>query len=96
VCAAPSKSYNGDMLTDTTSTSPVPSDDETTPDNAPGYPPDSMRVERSETPDGRLLLYFTFPDSMTADAATTALSSTGTNAPGTRVDERGEEPESHV
>jgi len=82
------------MLTDTTS--PAPSDDETTPDNAPGYSPDSMRVERSETLDGRLLLYFTFPDSMTATTATTALSSMGTDAPGMGVGERGEEPGSHV
>ncbi len=82
------------MLTDTTS--PAPSDDETTPDNAPGYSPDSMRVERSETPDGRLLLYFTFPDSMTADAATTALSDAGTDTTATRVDGGGEGPESHV
>ena len=26
-----------------------------------GYPEGSMRVERGSTPDGRLLLYFTFP-----------------------------------
>jgi hypothetical protein len=28
-----------------------------------GYPDDPMRVERGSTPDGRLLLYFTFPRS---------------------------------
>jgi len=81
------------MLTDTTS--PTPSDDETTPDNAPGYAPDSMRVERSQTLDGRLLLYFTFPDPTHAGGATT-VSDPGAHTTATRVDGGGEEPGSHV
>jgi len=82
------------MLTDTSSTSPVPFDDETMPDNAPGYPPDSMRVERSATPDGRLLLYFTFPDPTNIGATT--VSDTGTDTTRTGIDGRGEGPGSHV
>ncbi len=84
------------MLTDTSSISPTPSDDETTPDRAPGYPPDSMRIERSATPDGRLLLLFTFPDVTTADTAATALSNAGAALTTGQADQQREEPESHV
>lgn len=41
------------------------------PDSAAsGYPDGSMRVEQSATPDGRLLLYFTFPHSEMPSGAT--------------------------
>lgn len=36
-----------------------------------GYPDDPMQVERGSTPDGRLLLYFTFPHSGDAPGGTT-------------------------
>jgi len=37
---------------------------------AASYPPGLMRVEQGSTPDGRLLLYFTFPQSGQGAAST--------------------------
>ncbi len=62
----------------------------TTSEPVASYPPGSMRVEQGSTPDGRLLLYFTFPESDQAAASTAPGEGTATvettTAPATLVE----------